>query len=193
MIATEAFEHVEISSSADLRAWLVKHHAQKESVWLVLTKKHVGAGYVSISQVLDELLCFGWIDGIARKLDDTRSLRLVSPRRVQHWAKTYKVRAAKLIKDGRMHPAGLSAIADSKRNGLWNFMDDVDALVMPKDLTFALDAKRGAAANFSAFSASSRRNVLRWIKLAKTSQTRAKRIEQTAMLAAKNQKVPQMG
>jgi uncharacterized protein YdeI (YjbR/CyaY-like superfamily) len=95
--------------------------------------------------VLDEVLCFGWIDGIARKLDDDRTMQLLSPRRVQHWAKSYKDRAARLIQEGRMHPAGLKAIEEAKREGLWDVMNDVDALVIPDDLATALDARPPAA------------------------------------------------
>lgn len=192
MIKTENFEKVEVTSAAQLRQWLVANHAQKESIWLVTYKKHMGEKYVSRFQVLDEILCFGWIDGIRRKLDEDRTMQLLSPRRVKHWTKSYKERAARLEKEGRMHHAGLEAIAESKRLGLWDAMDDVDALIMPDDLVEALKSCPPAAENFNQFSTSSRRNILRWIKLAKTPETRTKRIEQTATLAVRNEKVPQM-
>lgn len=186
------FEKVEITSAAQLRAWLEAHHTQKESIWLVIFKKHTGDRYVSIEQVLDEILCFGWIDGAGRKLDTDRTMRLLSPRRTQHWAKTYKDRAARLEKEGRMRPAGLKAIEESKGLGLWNVMDDVDALLIPDDLVAVLQLHPPALENFSGFAISYRRNVLRWIKIAKTSQTRKKRLETTAELAAKNEKVPHL-
>jgi uncharacterized protein YdeI (YjbR/CyaY-like superfamily) len=190
VVKTENFEKVEVTSARELREWLEAHHAQNESVWLVTYKKQVRDKYIPHDQVLDELLCFGWIDGVARKLDLQRTMQLIGPRRVQHWAKTYKDRAARLIEDGRMHAAGLDAISESKRSGLWDFMDDVDALEIPNDLTEALRAKAPAADHFELFSPSSKRFVLRWIKLAKTPQTRAKRVEQTALLAAQNKKIP---
>ncbi|MBC8161644.1 MAG: YdeI/OmpD-associated family protein [Roseiflexaceae bacterium] len=192
MIKTENFEQVEVTSAAQLRQWLAANYAQEESIWLVTYKKHMGDKYVSRFQVLDEILCFGWIDGIARKLDEDRTMQLLSPRRTQHWAKSYKERAARLEQEGLMHPAGLQAIGESKRHGLWDVMDDVDALIMPDDLVEALKAHPPATENFDRFSTSSRRNILRWIKLAKTIATRTKRIEQTAILAARNEKVPQM-
>lgn len=190
MTKTENFAQVEVTSVAGLRAWLEAHHAQKESVWLVTYKKHAGDKYISTGQVLDELLCFGWIDGIRRKLDDQRTMQLIAPRRAQHWAQSYKERAARLIDEGRMQPAGLAAIEQSKRSGMWNFMDDVDALITPDDLGAALAAHPGAAKNFDAFPDAGKRNILRWIKLAKKPQTRAKRIEQTAVLAAQNKRIP---
>lgn len=191
MTKTENFEQVEVTSPQQLRQWLEENHTQPDSIWLVTYKKHVGEKYVSVQDILDEVLCFGWVDGIRRQLDDDRTMQMISPRKVQHWAKSYKDRAEKLIKLGKMHPAGLEAIAQSKRNGLWNFMDDVDALVMPEDLLTALDSHPPAKENFWNFAKSNRRNVLRWIKLAKTPETRAKRIEKAAMLAAQNKKVPQ--
>ncbi|MEM9003782.1 MAG: YdeI/OmpD-associated family protein [Cyanobacteria bacterium P01_F01_bin.86] len=192
MIKTENFKQVEVKSTLELRAWLEANHAQQESIWLVTYKKHIGDKYISVQDILDEVLCFGWIDGIRRKLDEDRTMQMISPRQAQHWAKSYKDRAAKLIDEGRMHAAGLAAIEASKRNNLWNFMDDVDALIKPEDLIKALEAHPPASENFEAFNRSSKRNILRWIKLAKTPQTRAKRIQKTAILAAQNQKVPQM-
>ena len=96
MTKTENFEQVEVVAQEELRNWLLKNHTQKESIWLVTFKKQTIDKYVSTQQVLDELLCFGWIDGIKRKLDDTRTMQLLSPRKVEHWAKTYKDRFAKL-------------------------------------------------------------------------------------------------
>lgn len=190
MIKTENFDQVEISSPAELRVWLQAHYAQAESVWVVTYKKHVADKYVSTAQVLDELLCFGWIDGMRRKLDADRTMQLISPRQAQHWAQSYKDRAARLEREGRMEAPGRAAIEASKENGMWNFMDDVDALVQPPDLIAALQKHPPAERHFNAFPPAVQRFALRWIKLAKQPATRARRIEQTAQLAAKNERVP---
>ena len=191
MIKTDNFEKVEITSPAELRTWLTANHAQEESVWIVTHKKSEGEKYVSTSQVLDELLCFGWIDGIRRKLDDRRTMQLIARRRVQHWTASYKKRAARLIEEGRMQAPGLTSIAEGKASGLWNFMDDVDQLIIPEDLHAALSKRPGALAFFEAINDSSKRNALRHVKLAKTDKTRTKRIEQLATLSAKGEKLPQ--
>lgn len=180
-----------MSSSQDLRNWLSVNHTQEKSVWVVTFKKHMGDRYVSVQDILDEVLAFGWVDGIRRKLDDERTMQMISKRKAQHWAKSYKDRIVKLTQEGRMHEAGLAAVAEGKRSGLWTFMDDVDALIIPDDLSKALADNPPAQTNFEAFSASSKRNMLRLIKLAKTPATRTKRIEKTARLAAQNKKVPQ--
>ena len=97
-IKTEDFDKVTIESANQLRTWLFKHHAQDQSVWLITFLKHVEDRYVSRNEVLDVLLCFGWIDGIRRKLNGKQTMQLISPRRTQHWAKSYKDRVAKLTR-----------------------------------------------------------------------------------------------
>ncbi|MEM6737827.1 MAG: YdeI/OmpD-associated family protein [Bacteroidota bacterium] len=190
MIKTENFEKVEISSPEELRGWLTKNYQKEDSFWLVTYKKEIKDKYVSTSQVLDELLCFGWIDGIRRKLDDDRTMQLISPRKTQHWAKTYKDRVAKLTKEKKMHEAGLKSVEVSRKNGLWNFMDDVDKLIKPKDLDAALNKIPEALAFFDGINDSSKRFVLRWLKLSKTEKTRMNRIQKIVELSAKGEKLP---
>jgi uncharacterized protein YdeI (YjbR/CyaY-like superfamily) len=189
MIQTDNFQKVEVTSSAELRAWLEAHYGQEESVWLVTFLKVVPEHYLSTEEVLDELIAFGWIDGIRRKLDDRRTMQLISPRRVQHWAKSYKDRAARLIAEGRMHEAGFRSIERSKQAGLWDFMEDVDRLEVPQDLQEALEKVDGASDFFHAINDSSKRFVLRWLKLAKTEKTRVARIQQLAELSGRGEKL----
>jgi len=190
MVKTENFEQVLITSQEELRNWLQKNHSQKESIWLVTFKKTVLDKYVSVQEVLDQLLCFGWIDGIRRKLDEERTMQLISPRKVEHWAQTYKVRFAKLEKEGLVHQSGLDSVIASIQSGLWDFMDDVDKLIVPLDLSIALSQNPSANNFFGSLSPSNKRFVLRYIKLAKTKETRQKRIMQTVSLSAQNKKIP---
>jgi uncharacterized protein YdeI (YjbR/CyaY-like superfamily) len=189
MVKTENFIQIEVSSASQLREWLQLHHTQKESIWLVTFKKEIKDKYVSTQEILDELLCFGWIDGVRRKLDEQKTMQLIAPRQVQHWTKTYKDRFAKLEKQGLMTQAGRQAVAISKQNGLWNFMDDVDALIKPNDFIKCLEENPAAMQNFDAINASSKRFALRYIKIAKTDATRAKRINEITLLAQQGQKL----
>ena len=157
---------------------------------MVTFKKSEKDKYVSRNEVLDELICFGWIDGIRRKVDDKKTMQLISPRRVQHWAKSYKDRANKLIKANKMHQSGLDSIKQGKESGLWNFMDDVDKLIIPEDLKLALDKHNGAFEFFDNINDSSKRFVLRWIKLAKTEKTRTNRINKICKLSVNGEKLP---
>ena len=190
MISTENFKKVEVKSTKELRDWLSTNHNNSESFWLVTFKKHIDDKYISTSQVLDELLCFGWIDGIRRKLDEDRTMQLISPRKTQYWSKTYKDRIKRLRKEGKMTSAGEKVISESKRLGLWNFMDDVDALIIPEDFQLELKRNLPSEENFNSFGDSQKRFTLRWIKLAKTESTRLKRIRKAAKLAADNKKIP---
>jgi len=125
MVKTENFDQVIITSQEELRNWLLSNHHQKESIWLITFKKTVLDKYVSVQEVLDELLCFGWIDGIRRKLDEEKTMQLISPRKVEHWTKTYKDRYKKLESKGLVENAGKESVLKSKASGLWEFMDDV--------------------------------------------------------------------
>ncbi|MEM9116709.1 MAG: YdeI/OmpD-associated family protein [Cyanobacteria bacterium P01_F01_bin.56] len=179
---------VEVTSVEELRAWLAANHAQTSSIWLVTYKKNVPEKYVSIQQVLDEVLCFGWMDGRRMKLDDDRTMQLLSPRKTEHWSKTYKNRVAKLTAAGRMHESGIKVVEAAKQSGAWDFLNDVDALIAPDDLVEALTQHPPALANYEAFPDSAKRDILRWIKLAKKPETRIKRIQKTADLAAQDQR-----
>ena len=193
MIAGEHLQHVEVPSEEALRTWLTEHHDQQAGVWIVTWKKHLPDRYVTPEQVLDQLTAFGWTDGIARRIDDDRTRQLVSPRRAKPWAKSYKDRAERLIAQGRMHPSGLAAVEQAKASGMWDAMNDVDALQIPDDLTEALHAHPPAAVHFHAFPPSVRRGVLRWIASARTSGTRSRRITRTITAAQQNVQVKSHG
>ena len=190
MTKTENFEKIEVQSQDELRAWLTAHHTQQDSIWLVTYKKSTPDKYLSTGAVLDELLCFGWVDGIRRKLDEHRTMQLIGPRRKQHWSKTYKDRVSKLRRDGLMMPAGEAAVAASKESGLWSFLDDVDALITPPDLQKKLETDKSAIDFFNAINPSSKRFALRWLKLAKTDKTRQARIQKLFDLSLKGEKLP---
>lgn len=192
MIETEHFAEVEVRSAAELRGWLEGHHDQAASVWLVTWKKAPGSAYVSVDEVLDELVAFGWIDGLRRKRDDGRTMQLISPRKQQAWAESYKRRAARLEAEGRMHPAGRAAIAAAKAAGRWDETAAVDALIVPDDLVLALAAYPEAGRFFAATAPSYRRNVLRWLHGAKRAETRKARIAKIVSVSAKGHKVPQL-
>ncbi len=192
MIPTERFPKVEVQSREDLRAWLAENHAREEGVWLVTFMKSVPDKYLDRWTVLDELLAFGWIDGIRRKLDDERTMQLITPRRQQAWAKSYKDRVARLEREDRMAAPGRAAIARSKAAGLWNASAAVDALVVPDDLAAMLRAHPPADAWFAAAAASYRRNVLRWLALAKRPDTRRARLERIATASQRGERLPQM-
>jgi uncharacterized protein YdeI (YjbR/CyaY-like superfamily) len=179
----EAVEQVEFNDLAAVREWLTKHHARTASIWAV-TWKLGSKWYLPYGDLRDEALCWGWIDSLPRKLDQARTMHLLSPRRPgSAWSAINKSRAKALIADGRMKPQGLAAIERSKLDGGWSALDGVNTSKPPADLVRALASAKAAEA-FAGFPPSSRRAILEWISLAKAPETRARRIETTARLAA---------
>ena len=181
------FEHVEVRSRAEWRQWLEKHHAQAEPIWLVTYKKAQGELYVPYGDVVEEGLCFGWIDSRTRRLDEARTMLLFSPRRAgSAWSRSNKTRVARLEADGLMREPGRAKIEQAKADGSWSILDDVEDLVSPADLAAALAANAEATRHFEAFTASSKKSLLWWIKSAKRPETRDKRVRQTVEYAARN-------
>lgn len=193
MSAGDHLEHVEVSSAAELRAWLLTHHNQRDGIWVVTYKKVHPDRYFTHDALLDELIAFGWTDGIRRRIDDEKSRQLISPRRTKPWAKSYKDRAERLAAEGRMHPAGLAAVTRAKTSGMWDAMNDVDALIIPDDLAAHLAKNPPAAEHFNAFTPSTRRNILRWIETTRTPPTREKRISLTVTEAQQGRAVKSNG
>lgn len=161
---------------ADWRAWLRSNHASARGVWLVSYKRATGRPFVEYEDAVLEALCYGWIDGQLRPIDDRRSSLLFTPRKLgSGWARSNKERVKRLIAEGRMLPAGLAKIEAAKKDGSWALLDSVEALAVPADLRKAL-ATAGAARKFDALSASARKQHLYALVTAKKPETRAKRI-----------------
>ncbi len=169
------------------RSWLADNYAQNEGIWLITSKKNSGMPYLSYNDIVEEALCFGWIDSLGRKLDERRTMLYCSPRKLKsNWSKANKDRVAKLLKLGLMTPAGIAKVERAKADGSWSFLDDVEALILPDDLKQALAKNPVAEQYFDAFPSSVKRGILEWIKNAKRETTRNKRITKTVALAAKN-------
>ena len=171
-------EEIFIHSLDELHQWLQEHHGEQQSYWLCRYKKDKGPSYISYSELVDELLCWGWIDSLPGKKDEATTLVRISPRNPKsYWSAVNKKKVTHLLSTGRMQAAGLEAIEKAKANGAWTFLDDVEALVIPDDLEAALTASPPALQRFHDASRSFKRNALEKIKSAKRPETRLKRIE----------------
>lgn len=181
------FPKVRVESREEWRAWLEDNHESAESIWLVTFKKASGKPHVPYDAVVEEALCFGWIDSLPRRLDDERTMLLLSPRKSgSAWSKANKDRVEHMNAAGKMRTAGLRKIEQSKADGSWTFLDDVEALVVPDDLAAMLAEYGEAEENFADFPPSAKRGILEWIKQAKRAETRSKRVRETAELASRN-------
>lgn len=182
-------ERLEIRSQADLDAWLATVGRDRaESIWLVSYKKH-HPDYVSYDEIVESVLAHGWIDSTTRRLDGDRSMLLVAPRRQgSTWSARNKAIVERLEQQGRITDAGWAVIERAKADGTWTILDDVERLVVPDDLSAALDGTNGARGHWDSFPTSARKNLLWWVKSAKRPETRARRIEAIAREAAKGRR-----
>ena len=179
-------EQVHLETRAEWRAWLAEHHAESRGVQLISWRSQTGRAAVSYEDAVCEALCFGWVDSVARRLDEERSMLYFSPRRPRSgWARTNKARVERLRAEGRMTPAGEAVIAVAVANGAWTLLDDVEDLREPDDLRVALDAHPGADAHWQQFPPSARRAMLSWLAQARTAVTRDRRVAEIAGQAAR--------
>jgi uncharacterized protein YdeI (YjbR/CyaY-like superfamily) len=173
------------------RTWLEKNHHKESPVWLVFFKKESGKKGITLEEAVEEAICFGWIDGKLKRVDDERFILRFSRRKANSvWSKINKERAEKLIKSGRMTPAGLAKIEEAKKTGMWDSAytnKTKDAI--PLDLKEALMKDNKAWNNFQNFANSYRNMYIGWVNNAKTAETRAKRIEKIVNQSAQNKRL----
>jgi uncharacterized protein YdeI (YjbR/CyaY-like superfamily) len=168
--------------------WLAANHEDRDSIWLDFHKKNSPTTSIDYESAVLEALCFGWIDSKVHRIDDHRYRQYYSKRKpAGNWNAVNKERVALLRSEGLMADAGEAAIATAKENGAWEFLVDVEAMVVPDDLAEALSSFTDARKHFDAFSNSKKQGVLFWIKQAKRDATRTDRIAKTAKAAANNE------
>ena len=180
---------VRIADRADWRRWLEANHATSDPIWLVYEKKQHAASRprLTYDDIVEEALCFGWIDSLPRALDDRHTMLYLSPRKPSSvWSALNKRRVESLEARGLIMPAGRALIDLAKSNGRWNALDQVESLTIPPDLRVALDQNPKARTHFEAFPPSARKGILTWITLAKRAETRAARVADAVRLAAMN-------
>jgi uncharacterized protein YdeI (YjbR/CyaY-like superfamily) len=185
-MAGEHYQRIEVTTRKALREWLSKHHTQNASIWLITWKKP-DTRHVAYNDVVEEALCFGWVDSLPRKLDAQRSMLLLSPRKPKSaWSKLNRDRAERLMAEGLMAPAGLKVVKAAQVSGMWTKLDTVEALEIPPDLDNAFLSSKTARNHFDAFPKSVKRGILEWILQAKKPETRMARIAETVEKAKDN-------
>lgn len=166
------------ATRADWREWLVANPDRNEGLWVVYRKKSSELDGPDYDDLVEEALCFGWIDSQNRRVDDDRSIQWFSPRRKGGiWSASNKERIERLERAGLMTGAGRLVIDEAKADGSWSQTDEVDAMIVPPDLTSAMESA-GATAAYEALADSAKKQYLWWIKSAKRESTRASRIDE---------------
>jgi uncharacterized protein YdeI (YjbR/CyaY-like superfamily) len=172
-------ELLSFASRAEWRAWLVEHHAAASEARVAIYKKGPLAGGLTLSDIQEEALCFGWVDTTGAAVDDTRWAIRLTPRRAKsEWSITNVRRVERLAEQGLMTEAGWKPVAEAKRNGQWDNAFRVEQTdIVPPELEAALRAHLGLLEAYLSLSHSRRRLILRGLVNAKTDTTLSKRVE----------------
>lgn len=179
-------------SKAEWRAWLSENHQSEQSIWLVYYRSSSNKPSLSWSDAVDEALCFGWIDSTKKTIDKESYMQYFSKRKPNSmWSRINKEKVTKLIEENLMTDAGFQSIVIAKENGSWNALDDVEALIIPKDLKEALASNLKAMAFFNELSNSAKKLLLHWVTFAKRPETRKKRIVELVESASQGLKPKQ--
>lgn len=169
------------------RKWLADHHKTEPEVWLIFYKQHTGKRSIAYLDAVDEALCYGWIDGLVKRLDEDRYARRFTPRRrVSKWSNINITRYAALEKAGRLKAAGKTRSPET--GGRYPTQPAVPS-TMPADLSRAIKATPAAWAFFQTLTATQQRYHWGWIHIAKQEETKARRLSEVIHLLAKKQKL----
>ena len=172
-------------------SWLRKNHAKSSGVWLRIARKGADVGSMSYLQAVDAALCFGWIDGQKKSVDESCWLQRFTPRSGKSiWSKINREKATRLIELGKMSAAGLREVERAKRDGRWDgAYDSPSGATIPPDFQAVLDKNPRAKAFFATLDSRNRYAVLFRIQTARKAETRARRIEQFAEMLSQHKKI----
>ena len=167
-----------VTDREEWRAWLAKHHASENEVWLIYYKKESGQPRIPYDHAVEEALCFGWIDSIVKTVDDEKFMQRFTPRRAgSQWSALNKRRVSDLIRNGRMTDAGLAKIDATARRSKRR-VNSTDAVEIPRVIKQALMARTQAWKNFQSLTPSRQRAYVRLITDAKQEETRERRVRE---------------
>lgn len=183
------FDIVTCQSPRAWARWLATNHEQCDGVWLRFFKKASNVPSVSYAEALEEALCYGWIDGQAKKYDADSYIQKFTPRRKRSvWSKLNVARALKLIEAGRMRPAGLRQIEAAREDGRWeDAYDSPSRSTVPDDLHAALARNKKARAFFDTLNKTNRYAITWRLQTARKPETRARRLKAMIAMLAKGQ------
>ncbi|SFO33640.1 Uncharacterized conserved protein YdeI, YjbR/CyaY-like superfamily, DUF1801 family [Geodermatophilus obscurus] len=171
---------------AAFEGWLEAEHATAPGCYVKLAKKGAGVPSLTRDEMVESVLCFGWIDGRANSVDEHWYLTRITPRRPRSvWSQKNVGIVAQLVAAGRMRPAGLAQVEAAQADGRWDRAYAGPAtMTVPDDLDAALDATPAAREAFTALDAQNRYAVLWRVHTAATPATRAKRIAALVQMLA---------
>jgi len=168
------------SSAAEFRKWLLDHHTASEELWLRIYKASSGVPSVTYAEALDQALCFGWIDGQKKPLDDESWLQRFTPRKPKgKWSQRNTEHAERLIAAGQMTEAGMREIEAAKADGRWNVAYVAfGSAAFPEDFLAEVAHHPEANAFLKTLNRTNRYSIVYRLETAKTPETRQRRMLQ---------------
>lgn len=184
-------EPLRFATARAFEAWLRKNHASSDGAWLLIAKAGAGEPTVTYAHAVEVALCYGWIDGQKKALDDRHWLQRFTPRRARSlWSKANREKAEALIAAGRMQPSGMAEVVRAQGDGRWHAAyDGPRTAAVPPDLQAALDARPEARDFFAQLDGANRYAVLWRVQTAKRAETRSKRIATFVEMLARGEKI----
>ncbi|MCL6416971.1 YdeI/OmpD-associated family protein [Aestuariirhabdus sp. Z084] len=177
------------ATPAELGQWLEQYHAIESELWLMLFKKGTGIPSVTWDDVVVEALCWGWIDGIKKSIDEQAYLQRITPRKARsNWSKRNREHAERLIAEGRMEESGLVHVRAAKADGRWERAYSASEMTVPEDFLAALDSQPQAKQYFETLNKSGRYVIAYGLGSAKKLETRRKRFERFMAMLARGEK-----
>jgi len=179
-----------LKTPQEWRKWLQSNHDKETEVWLIFFKKGARPS-LDYESVVEEALCFGWIDSIIKKIDEAKYARKFTPRKdSSKWSEINKKRVERLIKSGRMTHAGLSKVKAAQKSGRWNETDRPTIIFdLPEDFKKALNQNRKAKEFFEQLAPTYQKQFIGWIRIAKRHITIKKRISESIRLLENGEKL----
>jgi uncharacterized protein YdeI (YjbR/CyaY-like superfamily) len=171
--------------------WLQQNHNSSKGVYLIFYKLELKVPTMRWEDAVKVALCFGWIDSTVKSLGNGKRRQYFCSRRPKSvWSALNKKYILQLQKDNLMHESGLIKTKIAKKDGSWTALDDVENLIIPKDLKDAFNKNLTAFKNYETFAKGYRKSYLYWLKQAKREATRQNRIEKIIELCELNKKTP---
>jgi uncharacterized protein YdeI (YjbR/CyaY-like superfamily) len=169
-------------TAAQWRKWLLEHHDVESEVWLVFYKIHTGRTSIAYLDALDEALCFGWVDSLIRRLDDSCYARKFTPRKPDsRWSTTNRTRYAALKASGRLKPGGIDRAPTDRSEPPRPPPFKMPATV-PRYIQVAIRKQPAAWRCFEGLAPSHKRRYIGWIESAKREETKARRLQEAVRL-----------
>jgi uncharacterized protein YdeI (YjbR/CyaY-like superfamily) len=189
-------QNISFRNREEFRNWLNKNHDKSPGIWVIFYKKRLNFDCIKYSELLEEVLCFGWIDSLIKKIDDDKYARKITPRtNTQKWSELNKKKVLELIKEGKMTQAGLNKTDNYLKTGKVDWQlnkpdkKEFKKIDIPDFIIEELGKNEPALMNFNKLATTYKRHYIHWITNARKEDTIRSRLKESIGLLKENKKL----